>query len=565
MSLPSSRRWSKPRKNVRCASPLLVTVAIDALTPTPLFVGQVRLAEPLLATFGARARGALARRRYATLLRAHQRQLRVEAEERARLAHEADLERQRLAREAELERQRLELERQRLAAEEEEREYERQVAQAAAMLAGFQAISRGALVRRRFYAAIDRLQEGDSAVVGLQACIRGALVRREMKRVRGKLSEVGKERGIVGLQSLMRGVLARRRLLGEIRKMRGEEDVMVGVQAQVRGLLARRAFQARASNLRRVEVVRSVGGFQSAVRAALVKRRVVEQRRELGFVEPDVVGIQAAVRGYLARRRFVEWREALYDGLDDGRIERLQAVWRGELARRKYWSMRNELARNGERIGRLQAAIRARRLGGEYRQLRMGTNVPVGTIKNFVRLLDDSEWDYQGEIMVEALRKELIGRIRETQVLEDEVKSMDTKIALLVKNKITHEVVRARGGTTIIGGGGGLAPSRRHSLLLAANDPFAIAAAGETALDRSTQRKLELYQQMFWHLQIQPAYFARLFANTARIGLSDKVQKQVETTTNVVFGYAQAQREEFLLLKLLQVRFSARRSRSCSL
>jgi Ras GTPase-activating-like protein IQGAP2/3 len=176
----------------------------------------------------------------------------------------------------------------------------------------------------------------------------------------------------------------------------------------------------------------------------------------------------------------------------------------------------------------------------------MGTNVPVSTIKNFMRLLDDSEFDYRGELQVESLRKELVEAIHRTTTLEDDVKDLDTKIALLVKNKITHEVARAQRA-----GSGGLAPLKRNSLLTAAGDPFA-----PSDLDRQSQRKLQLYQQLFWHLQTKPAYLARLFANVGRLNISEKTQKSIESTTLVVFAYAQAHREEYLLLKLFQVRNS---------
>lgn len=407
------------------------------------------------------------------------------------------------------------------------------------MMIGFQATARGALVRRLFFDRIQRLDEHESSIIGLQAAARGSIARKLFKARIGRLQD--SSLNVVHFQAQARGVLARRRLLGKIRDMRGSEHGMIGLQAAIRGKLARDAYAARSKDLRKVDVVRSVGGFQSLARAALVRRRAEVQKQELGFVEPDVVGIQAHIRGWLGRNAFLDWRERMERSQDD--IIELQAQWRGALARRRYYQLRQHFHDNLSKVVRLQAAIRSRKQGSQYRQLRMGKNVPVGTIKNFVRLLDDSEFDYREELQVEAMRKELVRSIRETQDLEDHVKDLDTKIALLVRNQITHEVARAQRT-----GGGGLAPVRRNSLLAAANDPFA-----SNVLDRQTQRKLELYQQLFWHLQANPAYLARLFANTGRIGMSEKVQKSVESTTFVVFGYAQNQREEYLLLKLFQV------------
>ncbi|GAA5972838.1 hypothetical protein JCM11641_003965 [Rhodosporidiobolus odoratus] len=462
----------------------------------------------------------------------------AEEEERRRLAEEA--ERRRIAEAEEAERRRIaeEEERQRLAEEEEERQYQAAVQEAARTLVGFQAIARGALERRRFFAPIEQLAQRHSAVVGFQAAARAALVRCQHQRQ--KIAFVDTSSDIVGFQSACRAFLAREKLLTRIRELRSAETFIVGVQALIRGQLARKAFATKARDLRKTEVVRSVGGLQSLARAALARRRVHTQRQELGFVEPDVVGIQAQTRGWLGRAAFLEWRDNVYR--NEGTVVYLQSLMRGALARRRYWDLHRHFHKNLSQVVRLQAAIRSRRQGSQYRQLRVGTNVPVSTIKNFMRLLDDSEFDYRGELQVESLRKELVSHIRESQDLEDDVKDLDKKIALLVKNKISHEVARAQRSSA-----GALAPLQRTSLLSAAKDPFA-----EGGLDPQTQRKLDLYQQLFMYLQTKPAYLARLFANAGSMGISERVQKAMETTTFIVFGYAQGHREEYLFLKLLQ-------------
>ncbi|BGP43492.1 iqgap-related protein [Rhodotorula kratochvilovae] len=536
-------------------------------TPEERTARELAAAEGGITALQAHARGVLARRA------AERERQRVRAEERRRLAEEAERERARAEEEARVrreeeeaaerrrvaeeeerrrlaaeeaarlraeaeERARQEAEDARLAAEEEERQYQAEVREAARTLVGFQAVARGALVRRRFYAPIEQLAHHQPQVIALQAAARGLLARRALgQRVRELRAA---EPGVTALQAACRGVLARQNLLGRIRQLRTTEDFIVGVQAHIRGQLARRSFAGKARDLRKTEVVRSVGGLQSLARAALARRRVQTQRQQLGFVEPDVVGIQAQTRGYLGRNAFLDWRENLYR--NEPTVVFLQSMMRGALARRRYYDLHRHFHENLAQVVRLQAAIRSRRQGSQYRQLRKGTNVPVSTIKNFMRLLDDSEFDYRGELQVESLRKELVGAIREKKELEDDVKDLDTKIALLVKNKITHEVARAQRSKL-----GTLAPLKRSSLLSAANDPFAGGA-----LDHHTQRKLELYEQLFTRLQTEPQYLSRLFANTGALGMSEKAQKAVESITLLVFSHAQGHREEFLLLKLFQ-------------
>lgn len=523
---------------------------------------ELAAALPGIVGLQAHARGALARSRYFAYRRqveAAERRRRAEAEEEERRAELTRLEDERrrqeeearLAREAETRRveeerrleqlRREEEERARLEAVElEEQRYQAAVREAAFTMIKFQALARGVIARRQVDHLVNHLRQHESAFVGLQAHARGALARRSYDDTLGQLGASVMD--VVGLQAAARGALARQRVLGNIRRMKSSQDFLVGVQAAIRGQLARQSFAGRKRHLRTAEVVRSVGGFQSLARAALVRRSVDVQRQALGFVEPDVVGIQAQTRGYLGRRAFLAWRDHIYR--HEEAIVDLQSIIRGFLARRKYYEVRAHFQRNMGAVVRMQAFVRSRQQGDQYRQLRMGTNVPASTIKNFVHLLDDSEFDYRGEVQVETMRKQLVGMIRETQGLEDDVKDLDTKIALLVKNKITHEVARAQRS-----GAGGLAPLRRDSLLAAAKDPFA-----SDTLDRQTQRKLELYQQLFWHLQTAPKYFARLFANGGRSDRGDKAQKALEGITFGVFSFAQSQREEYLLLKLFQVR-----------
>lgn len=160
-----------------------------------------------------------------------------------------------------------------------------------------------------------------------------------------------------------------------------------------------------------------------------------------------------------------------------------------------------------------------------------------------MHLLDDSHRDYQVELQIESLRKEIIGYIRELHDLEEDVKDLDIKIALLVKNKITHEVARAQRSRS-----GAALGKRSVSPGASRDNPF----AGGT-LDHHTRRKLELYQRLFWHLQTQPRYLARLFAVLPRLSLREKTQKQLEATAFVIFGFAQGSREEYLWLLLLVV------------
>jgi Ras GTPase-activating-like protein IQGAP2/3 len=421
-----------------------------------------------------------------------------------------------------------------------------------------QAHWRGQIVRNRFYDNIDRLDLLEDSVTKLQGLARGVLARREYGTKLDGIDQLEADGVAIRFQANVRRHLVENRLMRRIGVMRSVAGTMINLQALIRGQQARHRHSIRVYDLRSIAVVSGVSGLQSLARAALVRRRVEAERKELFFVEPDVVGIQSHTRGILIRNRFRAWITHLHGSIDE--VVGLQRLLRGALARRRYRDMIHHWQRNWDTVVRLQAAIRSSRKRNDYRELTLGTNVPISTIKNFLRLLDDSEFDFREEVLVESLRRQLIGAIKETQVIEEDVKDLDTKIALLVKNKITHEVarsqrIRSRVTTGLSSNSSGLNPSRRNELLRDAKDPFA-----PNLIDARTARKLELYQQLFWHLQTNPEYLSRWFSAITRGALeggdgksSDETSKSAEATTFGLFGVVQAMREEYLLLKLFKV------------
>lgn len=403
----------------------------------------------------------------------------------------------------------------------------------------FQAHARKVLVQRAFYSSIAQLDNHDGAMTGLQAIIRGKLIRDRHNHLLFQISE-GVE-AVIGFQARARGMLARKLLLGRIKRLRAAEAQVSTLQSLIRGVLARKAQAKVAQDMRKVEVVRSVGNVQAFARGALMRKRQQQQSKALGFVLPDVVGVQAQIRGFLARKRLWSWYNYLHSSHDEA--TRLQSLLRGAVARRKLYTKLVHYHHNMDKVVKVQALFRKKQQLDSYRQLTKGTNVPLATVKNFIHLLSDNDTDYKEEMVVKELKEKVVTKIRENQQLEADVSDLDIKIALLVKNKMSlDEVERARRGNH-----GTLGQKQRNSVLAAAKDPFALAS-----MDKATLRKLELYQQMFYLLQTKPEYLARLFFRLSRIEMGDRARKAVEGVVLTLFGYAQNSREEFLLLKLFQ-------------
>lgn len=410
---------------------------------------------------------------------------------------------------------------------------------------GLQAVARAFLVRRTYRSHVRAVKDTRQQVVALQSQLRGVLARRRAQTKLARLDDVSG--AIIRIQAAARCYLARRRLLNLIRALRRASSAIVAVQAVSRANLQRKQHKAMSKALGEVKVIKTVGGLQAFARAALARKKHQEQEKELHFVEPEVVGLQAAARGALCRLRYTSWRDYLQNSQEEA--THLQALVRGLLERRRFREKMQYYKQNLDKVVKIQSLFRAKDTREQYRQLTMGHNVNVGTIKNFVHLLDDSEADFEDEIEVERLRKRVVEGIRENQALETEVNELDVKIALVVQHaKVSEEQVkiRRRYGTDTAA-----AHASRASILAAHGDPF----AGPNTLDHATKRKLELYQQLFYLLQTKGDYLSKLFTQLEK-DLQDKNKKLVERVVLTLFGYGQDQREDYLFLKLLQVCWS---------
>ncbi|KAG1755714.1 ras GTPase-activating protein [Suillus lakei] len=415
-------------------------------------------------------------------------------------------------------------------------------AEVALSVVNVQAAARGFLLRRALSRKLRKLDAEEETIVDLQAQCRGVLVRRRIRTQLAKLDDVSAT--VVRIQAAVRTYLARKRLLQLIRGLRRATPMLIGLQARARASLARQQHRNVAKALCEVKVVTSVGGFQALARAAIMRNRHREQQKELEFVAPDVNGFQAVARGYLVRRDYHAWRDHLRRSQPAATM--LQALFRGVLQRKKFRAKIQYYRTNLDKVVKIQSLFRAKETREQYRQLTLGKNVTVGTIKNFVHLLDDSESDFQDEIKVERLRKRVVEGIRENQALESDVSDLDVKIALVVQNvKSFEELIKAR---KKYGADSAAAHATRASILAAHGDPF----AGPNTLDHAAKKKLELYQQLFYLLQTRAEYLGGLFVQLSD-ETAEKHRRLTERVVLTLFGYGQDRREDYLFLKLFQL------------
>jgi Ras GTPase-activating-like protein IQGAP2/3 len=111
---------------------------------------------------------------------------------------------------------------------------------------------------------------------------------------------------------------------------------------------------------------------------------------------------------------------------------------------------------------------------------------------------------------------------------------MDAKIGLLAHNKIASDE----------------AARLRHQPNSAYRNTPSRDSFNSRALNKNSRTKLDRYQELFFILQTQPQFLARLLRKSREQGATEADMKRLESLVMSTFAHAQKQREEYYLLKL---------------
>lgn len=140
---------------------------------------------------------------------------------------------------------------------------------------------------------------------------------------------------------------------------------------------------------------------------------------------------------------------------------------------------------------------------------------------------------------LERSRKLVMQNAGQNDMTEQYINQLDNKIALLIRNKTSVDDVLQQ--QKLFGGHIGSLLANKEVM---SKDPF-------KALNAESRRKLEGYQQLFFLLQTQPHYLARLFRRIRERATAEKECQRISILVMAAFGHAQKRREEYWLLKLL--------------
>uniref|UniRef100_A0A8C5AXI6 IQ motif containing GTPase activating protein 2 n=1 Tax=Gadus morhua TaxID=8049 RepID=A0A8C5AXI6_GADMO len=269
--------------------------------------------------------------------------------------------------------------------------------------------------------------------------------------------------------------------------------------------------------------------LQARVRGYLVRRAHTQRMEYLRQQEPHIVRLQACLKGYKQRKLYKD-RLAVLQG-NVGSVVKLQSIVKMWKARSKY-TQRLQYFR--EHIVKIQAFLKANKAREDYRTLTGAQDPPLSVVRKFVHLMEQSSLDLQEEQEVTRLREEVVTKIRSNQQMEKDLNLMDIKIGLLVKNRITLQDV--------------VSHSKKMKNKKSNEEPDAADRYGIKGLSKDKRRKLEAYQHLFYLLQTNPSYLAKLIFQMPQ----NKSTKFMDTVIFTLYNYASNQREEYLLLKLFK-------------
>ncbi|XP_036297872.1 ras GTPase-activating-like protein IQGAP3 isoform X1 [Pipistrellus kuhlii] len=281
--------------------------------------------------------------------------------------------------------------------------------------------------------------------------------------------------------------------------------------------------------------VRFVIQLQARLRGFLVRQKFAERSHFLRTRLPAVIKIQAHWRGYRQRKAYLERLQYLKANVDA--VIKIQAWARMWAARRQYRRRLGYFQKNVNAVVKIQAFFRARKARDDYRMLVHTPHPPLSVVRRFVHLLNQSQQDFLAEAELLKLQEEVVRTIRSNQQLEQDLNLMDIKIGLLVKNRITLQEVVLHCKK--------LTKKNKEQL----SDMMVLdKQKGLKALSKEKRQKLEAYQHLFYLLQTQPIYLAKLIFQMPQ----NKTTKFMESVIFSLYNYASNRREAYLLLQLFR-------------
>ena len=203
-----------------------------------------------------------------------------------------------------------------------------------------------------------------------------------------------------------------------------------------------------------------------------------------------------------------------------------------------------DLVRYEKQVILIQRAWRKWRARKQWAEMLSSGKANLETVVRHMHLLDIRDHDFREELDLQSARGDLSKLIRQNEQLEQELDQMDVKIGLLVQNRISvQDCLLEKGKGTV----GTLRRERNKDSNNSYNSDVG-THRGLKALKKESHDKLLAYQHLFYLLQTDPTYLARLIFAMPQ----SKTNKFLESVILTLYNFGGNAREEFLLLQLFK-------------
>lgn len=278
--------------------------------------------------------------------------------------------------------------------------------------------------------------------------------------------------------------------------------------------------------------------LQSLIRGFLVRDKLRARWSFFKSNEGKIIKVQSRWRMMLQRNAYASKR--LHYKANTHAIIIIQSVWRMKILRRRFLARTILFKLHENEIIKIQSFWRSSRIRSDYRSLMTDTDSSIKVIKRFLYLLENSFNDYQEEIEIQTLKQQISNSIRQNRLLEEEIKEMDLKIGLLVRNRISlqevlNQNINLKNFKTYL---------ETNNELTEPNNDLHL----HNMTNKATRQKIESYQHLFYLLQTNPIYLANLVFEMPHM----QQTKFVETVIFSLYNYGSSNRDEYLLLKLFK-------------
>ncbi|KAI5959121.1 IQG1 [Candida margitis] len=364
-----------------------------------------------------------------------------------------------------------------------------------------------ALCRSKLYKKFSSSRSVDSPIIiELQSLIRRDAVIHEINRKHMIVRSAKKK--LVELQSIARAGVARSRLCNNVLiTLINEDDTLSNLSAFYRGEKVRSSIQRTKAELNMLE-------------------------------HSSIIPVQTLFRGVLGRFNYEIILDELYEHV--GSVMALQAKIRANTVKHKFNNIVHYYELRIESVIKAQAMIRKCLAQYAYKSLITSPNPSLVVLRQFAHLLSNSDGDFEQEVQLSRVKDLLIEKSKNNEKLEGQIESIDLKLSLLHKNKITvEEFTKFKG------------PNERR---VQTNE----IPTNLNILSKAARAKVELYSTLFYHLQTKSKYLANVYKAKDYVLKSSESYQTLLANTFQLFpiiepSISRHTREEYYYMKLVLV------------